>query len=147
MTVRRLLALALIALLALPGLAAALSVTEVARELRCPTCNAPLDVSNSPVAGDMKRIIGEYIREGYTKDEILDLMVADFGEEVLATPPKSGFNLVVWVVPFAVLLVGLIAVPLLARTWSRGRSGPEAAPELSPEDSERVDAELRRMDD
>lgn len=144
---RRVLAVALVLLLALPGLAAALSVTEVARELRCPTCNAPLDVSNSPVAGDMKRIIGEYIREGRTKDEILDLMVADFGPEVLATPPKSGFNLVVWVVPFAVLLLGLIVVPLLARTWSRGRGDPVAVAELSPEDRARVDAELGRLDD
>ncbi|MEQ8833358.1 MAG: cytochrome c-type biogenesis protein CcmH [Miltoncostaeaceae bacterium] len=144
---RRILAIALVSLLALPGLAAALSVTEVARELRCPTCNAPLDVSNSPVAGDMKRIIGEYIREGRSKDEILELMVADFGPEVLATPPKSGFSLVVWVVPFAVLLAGLIAVPLVARAWSRGRAGPAAGPALSPEDRARVDDELRRLGD
>jgi cytochrome c-type biogenesis protein CcmH len=143
----RILALALALALLLPGLAGALSVSEVARELRCPTCNQPLDVSNAPAAEDMKRYIGERISEGWDKERIIDAMVADFGTQVLATPPKSGFNLVAWVVPAAVAVLGIIAVPLVARTWMRRRDGdPPPAAELSPEERARVDEELRRFD-
>jgi cytochrome c-type biogenesis protein CcmH/NrfF len=146
--VRRVVAVVLMALVAFPSLASALSVNEVARELRCPTCNAPLDTSNSPAAIDMKRFISERIAEGWDKERIIDAMVADFGNQVLATPPKSGFNLVAWIVPAAVALIGVIMVPLLTRAWARRRSGADAdaAPELSSADRERIDAELRRLD-
>lgn len=145
---RRMVAVALLVLVALPGLASALSVNEVARELRCPTCNAPLDTSNSPAANDMKRFIGDRIAEGWDKERIIDAMVADFGDQVLATPPKSGFNLVAWVVPAAVALLGLIMVPFLTRAWARRRPGADAdaVHEVSPDDSARIDAELRRLD-
>ncbi|MFP5451554.1 MAG: cytochrome c-type biogenesis protein CcmH [Thermoleophilia bacterium] len=147
-SLRRVVALALLALAVLPGVAAALSVNEVARELRCPTCNAPLDTSNSPAANDMKRFIAARIAEGWDKDRIIDAMVEDFGDQVLATPPKSGFNLVAWVVPAAVALLGLIMIPFLTRAWARRRPGsdPDAVPEVSPEDSARIEAELRRLD-
>ena len=57
--------LALLALAALPSAAAALTVNEVAREVRCPTCNTPLDVSNSPAAADMKQYIAVRIVRGW----------------------------------------------------------------------------------
>jgi cytochrome c-type biogenesis protein CcmH len=145
---RRVIAVALVLFISLPGVAAALSVNEVSRELRCPTCNAPLDTSNSPAANDMKRFIADRIAEGWDKERIIDAMVADFGDQVLATPPKSGFNLVAWIVPAAVAIVGLIMVPFLTRAWTRRRSGADAetVAELSPEERARIDAELRRLD-
>jgi cytochrome c-type biogenesis protein CcmH len=145
---RRAAALALLALLVLPGVAGALGVNEVARELRCPTCNAPLDVSNAPAAQDMKRYIAARIDEGWDKQRIIDAMVADFGPQVLATPPKSGFGLVAWLVPAGVVLVGLVSVPLVMRALSRRRPGePDpVSPEPSAEDRARVDRELRRLD-
>lgn len=143
--IRRLVAVALVLLAAMPAVASALSVAEVARELRCPTCNQTLDISHAPAAEDMKRIIGEHIEAGWDKQRIIDAMVADFGPEVLATPPKSGFNLVAWLVPALVLAAGLVAVPFITRAWSRRRRGAdEAVPELSEEDAARVDDELRR---
>ena len=57
--------------------------------MRCPTCSTPLDVSNSPAASDMKRYIAERIDRGWEKQRIIDGLVAEFGEGVLATPPKS----------------------------------------------------------
>lgn len=146
--IRRLLLVALLLVAALPATASALSVSEVARELRCPTCNQPLDVSHAPAAEDMKRFIAARIEEGWDKQRIIDALVEDFGPEVLATPPKSGFNLLAWVVPFAVLGLGLIAVPFITRAWARRRrtAGADPPPELSPEDAARVDEELRRLD-
>ena len=146
-TARRLAAVALILLVALPAAAQALTVNDVAREVRCPTCNTPLDVSNAPVALDMKRYIRERIDEGWTKQEIVDGLVDEFGRGVLATPPKSGFDLVAWVVPGIVVLIGLAAIPVLTRAWSR-RPRPDAAaagPPPTDEEARRLEEELRRL--
>ncbi len=145
--VRRLVVVALIVLLALPAMASALSVSEVARDLRCPTCNSPLDVSNAPAAIDMKRFISQRIDAGWDKQRIIDALVDDFGEGVLSTPPKKGFNLVAWVVPIVVLLLGVLAVPFITRAWARRRSDTDPeGPDLSPEDAARVEQELRQLD-
>ena len=144
---RRLAAVALILLVALPAAAQALTVNDVAREVRCPTCNTPLDVSNAPVALDMKRYIRERIDEGWTKQEIIDGLVDEFGRGVLATPPKSGFDLVAWIVPGIAVLIGLAAIPFLTRAWSR-RPRPDAAaagPPPTDEEARRLEEELRRL--
>jgi cytochrome c-type biogenesis protein CcmH len=144
---RRLAAVALILLAVLPAAAQALTVNDVAREVRCPTCNTPLDVSNAPVALDMKSYIRERIDEGWTKQEIIDGLVDEFGRGVLATPPKSGFDLVAWVVPGIVVLIGLAAIPVLTRAWAR-RPRPDAAaagPPPTDDEARRLDEELRRL--
>ena len=97
--IRRLVLLCLICLLAAPSLASALTVRDVAREVRCPTCNTPLDVSSAPVALDMKQYIQKRIEAGWSKQRIIDGLVDEFGTQVLATPPKSGFDLIAWIVP------------------------------------------------
>jgi cytochrome c-type biogenesis protein CcmH len=146
--VRRLaVALVLVALAALPSAAAAVTVSEVAREVRCPTCNTPLDVSNSPAATDMKRYIAERIERGWDKERIIDGLVAEFGEGVRATPAKSGFDLVAWLVPGLAVLGGIVAIAALAWAWSRRRpaaAAPEAPPP-TPEEARRLEDELRRM--
>lgn len=141
--IRRAAAIAMICLLALPGLALGLTVGEVAREVRCPTCNTPLDVSNAPVAQDMKVYIAERIDAGWDKDRIIDGLVEEFGPQVLATPPKSGFDLIAWIVPALVVAAGLAAIPFITRRWAR-RPQVEAAapPPLSDEDRRRLDEEL-----
>ncbi len=140
--IRRALLIALVALLALPGLAAALTVQDVAREVRCPTCNTPLDVSNAPVAQDMKAYIARRIDQGWTKQRIIDGLVDEFGSQVLATPPKSGFDLIAWIVPALAVALGLAAIPIVTRTWAR-RGAPEAAPPpISDEDRRRLDERL-----
>lgn len=137
-------ALVLLALLPAPGLG--LTVNEVAREVRCPTCDTPLDVSNAPVAIDMKRYIAQRIEAGWEKDRIIDGLVDEFGEGVLATPPKSGFDLVAWLVPAIVVLVGLAAIPVIARAWARPAARQAEPPEPSPEEARRLEEELRRLD-
>lgn len=134
---------ALLAALALAAPAASLTVVEVAREVRCPTCNTPLDVSDSPAAQRMKVFIAERIAEGDDKQQIIGALVDEFGRGVLATPPKEGFDLVAWIVPIVLVLAGLAAIPLVTRVWAR-RGRDEPAPEIAPEDAARLDEELRR---
>ncbi len=145
---RALLLLALVVLAALPAAASALTVNEVAREVRCPTCNTPLDVSNSPAASDMKVVHRRAHRaQGCDKERIIDALVVEFGDGVLATPPKSGFDLIAWLVPGLAVLAGIVAAGLLAWRWSRRRpaaAGAEAPPP-TPEEARRLDDELRRL--
>jgi cytochrome c-type biogenesis protein CcmH len=136
---------ALVALAAVPALAGALTVNDVAREVRCPTCATPLDVSSAPVAQDMKQYIAQRIEAGWTKERIIDGLVDEFGSGVLATPPKSGFDLVAWIVPALAVALGLAAIPLVARAWARRPGARDDPPALSPEEARRVDEELRRL--
>lgn len=143
---RRALLVAVVLLAALPALAGALTVNDVAREVRCPTCNTPLDVSSAPVALDMKQYIAERIEAGWDKQRIIDGLVDEFGDEVLATPPKSGFDLIAWIVPALAVALGLAAIPFVARAWSRrSRAAPEDIPAPSPEEARRLDEELKRL--
>jgi len=136
------------ALLFAPMTALGLTVTEVAEELRCPTCNGPLEVSNAPVAQRMKAQIAERIRQGRTKDEIKAEFVAEFGRAVLTTPPAKGFDLVAWVVPAVAVAIGLCAIPFVTRAWAKRRPrAEEAEVALSSEDRARVDRELDAFGD
>lgn len=141
---RRIPAALLVAVVALgvAGPALSLSVYEVAREVRCPVCNTSLDVSNSPAATAMKDFIAARIAKGEGKDQIIDGLVVEFGRGVLATPPKSGFDLIAWIVPALFVAAGLGAIPFVTRSWARRRATPEI-PEISPDDAARLDDELR----
>jgi cytochrome c-type biogenesis protein CcmH len=145
--IRRIVLVALVLLAATPALAGALTVPDVAREVRCPTCNTPLDVSNAPVAQDMKAYIAQRIDKGWSKQRIIDGLVSEFGPDVLATPPKSGFDLIAWVVPGIFVALGLAAIPFLMRAWSRrGTRAVAEAPPISEHEALRLDEELRRRE-
>ena len=135
----------LLAVLAMAVPALSLTVNEVAREVRCPTRNTPLDVSNSPAADRMKIFIADRISKGDDKQEIIDALVVEFGRGVLATPPKSGFDLLAWIVPIVLVVGGLAAIPFVTRAWAQRRAD-EPVPEIAPEDAARLDEELRRRD-
>ena len=142
---RRALAVAL-AVFALGGVAApafAVTAQQIYRETRCPTCNTPLDVSTSPAAQAIKDFIQVRIAKGQSEEQILAALEAEFGREVLATPPKEGFDLVAWIVPIVLVVGGLCAIPLVTRSWARRRHTDVPAPEISPEDAARLDDELK----
>jgi len=129
------------------------TLPELERELICPTCHESLAVSSSPIADRMRSFIRARIAAGDTKSEIKSKLVDQFGESVLAAPPKRGFNLLAWLLPFAGLGLGGAALAVLARRWSRARedavptgpSGNGRGP-LDPELERRVDEELARFD-
>jgi cytochrome c-type biogenesis protein CcmH len=130
------------------------TLAELETELICPTCQTTLELSNSPVAERMRVFIRERIAAGDTESEIKDALVADFGEGVLAAPPKQGFNLLAWVLPLAAGALAVAALAVALRRWSRARreevaeTSPSAngRPPLDPELERRVDEELARFD-
>ena len=146
---RRALALcALAAALVAGAAAAAPSPSDLEAELVCPVCGTTLDQSDAPVAQRMKRYIRERLAAGASEAQIKAELVDQFGPGVLAEPPKSGFDLLAWLVPFAVLVAGAVGVGLVVWAWShrRGEGDTGPPPELDPELERRVDAELRRFE-
>lgn len=138
------------------------TLAELEKEVVCPTCSTTLDMSDAPGAQRMRVFIRERIEAGDTKSEIKDQLVAQFGDGVLAAPPKRGFDLLAWLLPALGLLLGGAVVGTLAWRWSRVRGGGEAGlaeartggadqpsngrVELDPELERRLDEELARFD-
>jgi cytochrome c-type biogenesis protein CcmH len=145
-------ALALCALVAalLAGTAtAAPSPADLESQLVCPVCGTTLDQSDAPIAQRMKRYIRQRLAAGASEKQIKAELVDQFGPAVLAEPPKSGFDLLAWLVPLGILAAGAVGVGLIAWGWSRRRSGDDETatpPELDAELERRVDAELRRFE-
>jgi cytochrome c-type biogenesis protein CcmH len=124
------------------------TLAEIEGEVVCPTCHTTLDQSSSPVALRMRTFIRARIAAGDTKSEIKRKLVADFGEQVLASPPKRGFNLLAWVLPPVVVVVAGAILAVLAVRWSRRRD-PAPLAEPAPPDpaiDRRIDDELARLD-
>lgn len=134
-------------LLLLAGAAAAVPVDEttvhdVAAQLRCVVCQS-LSVADSPseTASQMRGIIRERLAAGESPAEVRAYFVEKYGEWILLAPPKSGFNLLVWVVPFAGLGLGLVLVAVVLRRWSR-RIPPGAPAGVDPALRERIRREM-----
>lgn len=82
-------------------------VNEVAKDLFCPVCEStPLDVCPTQACEDWRELIRTKLGEGQTKEEIHDYFARQYGDGVLADPPKRGFNLILWVLPIIALIVG-----------------------------------------
>ncbi|MEM7111673.1 MAG: cytochrome c-type biogenesis protein [Chloroflexota bacterium] len=84
-------------------------VNEVARGLYCPVCESvPLDVCPTQACIDWRNQIRDQLAEGQTQEEIHTYFATRFGDGVLAEPPRSGVNLILWLFPvFAVVVGGL----------------------------------------
>jgi cytochrome c-type biogenesis protein CcmH len=119
--------------------------SELERELICPVCKpATLDQSDAEIARRMKAVIAERIAAGDTKSEIKDRLVDQFGPQVLAAPPRSGFNWLAWVLPIAGLGLGVVVVGAAAWRWSRLRERPAELPLESSNGRRAIDPELER---
>ena len=134
-------------LLLLAGAAVAVPVDEttvhdVAAQLRCVVCQS-LSVADSPseTASQMRGIIRERLAAGESPAEVRAYFVEKYGEWILLAPPKSGFNLLVWVVPFAGLGLGLVLVAVVLRRWTR-KIPPGAPAGVDPALRERIRREM-----
>lgn len=97
---------------------------DISRDIRCPVCQGEtIDDSNAPISRDLRLIIRERLVAGDTDAEVVDYIVARYGEGVLFNPPAEGANLVLWLAGPALLLAG-IAVAVAAH---RRRAVPDTA--------------------
>jgi len=138
--------------------ASAASVTkaqrdEVGKELAClcDTCpRRPLDECTCGYAQQQQARIDKLLGEGKTKQQVIDIYIAEFGKRVLSKPPAEGFNLTAWVMPPLVLLFGFVIVRSVLRTWSHAKPAPAgAAPQATNEKDpylDRLEQELRERE-
>jgi len=113
-------------------------VRDVAHELRCLVCqNQTLADSNAELAVDLRNSIREQLERGASERDVLEFMVARYGDFVLYRPPLKASTIALWAGPFALLGIGAF---LLARRMRRKR--PEAEP-LSEAERARVAALLK----
>src|SRR5688500_9210375 len=108
-------------------------VAALAHELRCLVCqNQTLADSNAPLAVDLRNQIREQLKAGASERDVIDFMVARYGDFVLYRPPFKASTVLLWFGPFLLLLVGVF---ILARRLRR--RAPE--PKLSEADRARAE--------
>jgi len=116
------------------GVAAARAV-KLGEKLRCLVCqNQTIEDSNAELAQDLRRQIREQIASGRTDTEIVDYMVARYGDFVLYQPPVKATTVLLWAGPALLLLIGFVGLVRIVRAR---RTAPDAPP-LTPEEHRRA---------
>lgn len=113
-------------------------VEKLAGELRCPTCQA-LSIADSPseLAREMKGQIRARLQAGMSPAEVRQSFVDSYGEWILLSPDPTGFNLLAYLLPVAVLLVGAGIVVVGMRRWLASPGGPVVDDEATGDDADR----------
>ena len=115
---------------------------NISAELRCLVCqNQSIDDSDAPLAGDLRRLVRERITAHDTDTQVLDYIVARYGEFVLLKPRFELSTLLLWLTPVLVLLGGIV---LVIRTM-KPAALPAPAP-LSEQEKNRLDKILASKD-
>jgi cytochrome c-type biogenesis protein CcmH len=129
------------------------ALEKTARELyariMCPICSGQtIAQSNSGTSIQMRDLVLKKLRQGETKEEILQYFISRYGERIMAKPSKKGFNLMLWFLPFVLVVFATILIYLLIRRWStKGRVEEDAHLEEAPlfEYKERLEKELKEF--
>ncbi len=110
---------------------------EISAELRCLVCqNQSIDESNAPLARDLRLLVRERLTAGDSDSEILDYIVARYGEFVLLRPPIGWHTLLLWLAPAIFLLLGLF---LVHQVWRSRHTIPAGPAPLSDADKARLE--------
>ena len=117
-----------------------LRARDLSRELRCMVCQIQsIDDSEAPLARDLRLLVRERIAAGDTDAQVIDFLVARYGEFVLLKPPLSWHTAALWGLPPAILLVGIAVMIVMARR----RMSVPASGVLTPAEEARVEELLR----
>lgn len=130
-------------------------VNRIAHELYCPVCeNTPLDVCPTEACRQWRDLIRQQLSEGWTEDQIKQYFVQQYGARVLAEPPATGINSLVYILPPIIILAGAFILFRAMRSWIRQSRGTAAgtAGEVEPaapdtahdEYAARLEEELRK---
>ena len=116
----------------------------LAQNLRCLVCqNESLASSHAELAQDLREEIREQMKQGKSDQQIIDYLVARYGDFVLFDPPLQKDTLLLWYGPFALLLIGLTGLMIQLRK----RKNKIVEPRLSAEDEQRAAALLNLPQD
>jgi len=150
-----LLALVLVAGLAgSAGAAAVLADLENALMCKCDDkCGKVLINCTCSTADKTRAEFTKMLDSGLTVDQIVSMQVDKYGETVLSSPTKSGFNLTAWAMPFVALLAGGFGLGKIIEAWKRKGALPEdrdgeveGEPSISTKNSSRIQEELDKIE-
>jgi cytochrome c-type biogenesis protein CcmH len=125
--------------------------SEINDLIMCPLCaGQTIAQSSNETSRQMRDLVLKKLRQGETKEEILQYFESRYGERIMAKPNKKGFNLILWFFPFAFVALAAIVISFLIRRWtSRVQETPGAhfdEGQLS-EYEERLKQELKQFDE
>src|SRR6201989_1169765 len=113
----------------------------LSQELRCMVCqNQSIDDSEAPLARDLRLLVRERIASGDSDAQVIDFLVARYGEFVLLKPRFERQTLLLWLVPPLLLIGGGVALFLYARRRGNGRSDTAPIVPLTPDEEVRLAA-------
>ncbi len=114
---------------------------ELSRELRCMVCqNQSIDDSEAPLARDLRILVRERIAAGDSDRQVIDFLVARYGEFVLLKPRFNPHTLLLWLVPPLVLVGGGVALWRFGRRRPVAPAGATTGAQLTPEEESRLAA-------
>jgi len=118
---------------------------SLTQELRCPKCqNQNIADSNAPISQDLRKLLHQQLEAGESDDEILDHMVARYGEFVRYRPSFGGVSIVLWLAPALLLLAAFGVLLLTLRSKSRATTAGVAS--LSAEEQARLASLLNKVE-
>ena len=125
-------------------------VNAIARQMYCPVCeNTPLDVCPTQACAEWRELIRDELAQGWSEQQIKDYFVQRFGARVLATPPATGLNWLVYVIPPIAFLAGAFLLYRAFQSFRKPVLEPEAeaTPQPGNDDPyiERLEEELRKQ--
>ncbi len=126
------------------------SLSDIENDVMCVSCREPLAVAQSPQALAERSFIRTLIAKGLTKAQIEQQLVAQYGVAVLGRPPADGFNLTVYILPPAILILGAGILIVTLPRWRRRAKARAAAspssptPSLDPAEAKRLDEDMAR---
>ncbi|WP_229171574.1 cytochrome c-type biogenesis protein [Bradyrhizobium altum] len=114
---------------------------ELSRELRCMVCqNQSIDDSEAPLARDLRLLVRERISAGDSDRQVIDFLVARYGEFVLLKPRLNEHTLVLWLTPPLALLLGGFALWRLGRRKANpAADGGDSSPGLTSDEEARLE--------
>jgi cytochrome c-type biogenesis protein CcmH len=118
-----------------------LRARDLSRELRCMVCqNQSIDDSEAPLARDLRLLVRERIAAGDSDAQVIDFLVARYGEFVLLKPRVNQHTLLLWLVPPLALLGGGFAMWRYSRRRPKsGDDADESAVKLTADEQARLE--------
>lgn len=125
------------------------SFTQMEQQFMCIECHEALNVAQSQESYSERSFLRLLIAQGLDPQQIKAQFVANYGPAVLSTPPASGFNLLIYVLPPALLALAILSLVITIPRWRRqtrnAASIPRGSePSLDPLDARRLDEDLAR---
>jgi cytochrome c-type biogenesis protein CcmH len=128
----------------LPDPALEARAREISSHLRCLVCqNQSIDDSNAELARDLRLLVRDRLKAGATDQQVYDYVVSRYGEFVLLKPRLSEHTIILWGAPIGLLVAGLLALGLMARSRAGRRVG---GPSLSAQEQAKIDMLMKNGD-